>query len=189
MKYSQFIVVVRGKVHSWNSSSSHSAARQDRPTLLQRARRAGDQLTGCDPPVRKSLRPKGSISLGDRGVMWRADLQWCVCVCVCVKSCSMASETSWLKTKNAGGTARSLLLVTLWVANESKTFLTYCFMTHWQLKVHIPHDWYTHRSVSFSAHCRGRTRPEGCHIKATWLTPGSPGATSQDWEEAFIFSS
>lgn len=36
---------------------------QLRKTWLKTAHRAGDELTGCDPTVRKSLRPKGRISL------------------------------------------------------------------------------------------------------------------------------
>lgn len=77
----------RGKARSWNGSLSHPAALQKGRTWLTHVHRAGDELTGCDPTVRKSLRPKSAISLGERGVP------------LFQKSCSMTSERSWLKTK------------------------------------------------------------------------------------------
>lgn len=173
MKYSQFVVGVRGKVRSWNGSLSHPAALQKGRTWLKHAHRAGDELTGCDPTVRKSLRPKSAISLGERGVMWRT------------QSASVSEIMQYdvwkklIKDKNAGGTANYwshfVSLRQLMEVNISYILLYDLLVfkgAHPCLpKPHgTPRD--TCRSVSSSVHCWGKTRPEGFHFKAKELTPG-----------------
>lgn len=173
MKYSQFVVGVRGKARSWNGSLSHPAALQKGRTWLKHAHRAGDELTGCDPTVRKSLRQKSAISLGERGVMWRA------------QSASVSEIMQYvvwkklIKDKNAGGMANYwshfVSLRQLMGVNISYILLYDLLVfkgAHPCLpKPHgTPRD--TCRSLSSSVHCWGKTRPEGFHFKAKEPTPG-----------------
>lgn len=162
-----------------STSCPHCYSLQKGRTWLKHAHRAGDELTGCDPTVRKSLRPKCTISLGGRGAMWRAQsasvseiMQYDVWKkLIKDKKCwrhdgLQLTANYWshfVSLRHLMGVNISyILLHDLLVFKGAHPCLT---------KPHgTPRD--TCRSVSSRVHCWGKTSPEGFHFKAKELTPG-----------------